>query len=248
MSVDNNTEPSLLESIELDTMMTIGEKHANDLAVIDEAFNQIFEALRSLDKLPDLESEVDIQEARMSLAARIFKCLRSARVLLQYGCYEQALVLVRTSLEHRLVSYDIEIRPETLSALKSSARFNVGEIAYNKMVDRIGEVHVEKRFKEARNRTNKLLNDYVHPGGIHRQQRPFPGNTKGYALSFGSYYDAEMESVTQFLVVGEILSFMKSIQLILAKIGKDWQAEPIYEALRSLYEGKQGAPWPLDPV
>ena len=96
--VEEIAELSRLEFIELSVLKENAEKHATELLIIDNAFSKIREGFESLRSLPDSEPEIAIQEARMLLAARTFKALRSARILFQYGCYEQSLVLVRTSM------------------------------------------------------------------------------------------------------------------------------------------------------
>ena len=236
-----NATPSRLESFELSVMMESGEKHAEDWAALDQAFDLIIHCFEDLHTLPDSEREIDLHEARMLLAVRIFKGLRSARILCQYGYYEQSLVLVRTSIEHLLVTDDIEIHRETFDALKRGDRFNIGDLAYRNMVERVAAVHPDENFKERWDRTYKLLNEYVHPGGSRRQQIPLPEGAHGYAIPFGTYYDGFFASVTLHLIKSEVLKLMLLMRKIAVSVGNEWDAQRVYEALASLAEKRPQA-------
>ena len=83
----------------------------------------------------------------MLLAVKIFKSLRSARVLFQSGYYEQSLTLVRSSMEHLLVAYDIGVCKETLDALKSSHRLIGGKVR-TAMLNRIAAENPDSNFKK----------------------------------------------------------------------------------------------------
>ena len=231
-----NATPNRLESFELSVMMESGEKHAEDWAALDQAFNLIIHCFEDMDTLPDSEPEIDLHEARMLLVVRILKGLRSARILCEYGYYEQSLALVRTSIEHLLVADDIEIRRETFDALKKGDRFNIGDLAYRNMAERVAAVHPGENFKERWDRTYKLLNEYVHPGGSGRQQIPLPEGVRGYAVPFGAHYDGSFASLTLRLITREVLALMRLVRKMAVSVGNEWDAQGVYEALASLAE------------
>ena len=98
-------------------------------------------------RLSRSEQEIEIQEGRMLLAVRIFKSLRSARILFQSGYYEQSLTLVRSSMEHLLVAYDIGVCKATLDALKSGRRL-IGGKARMAMLNRVAAESPDSNFKK----------------------------------------------------------------------------------------------------
>ena len=244
-------ELSRLEFIELSVLKENAEKHATELWVIDNAFSKIREGFENLHSLPDSEPEIEIQEARMLLAARAFKALRSARILFQYGCYEQSLVLVRTSMEHLLVAYEVEFRRETLEALKKGSRFNVGELLYSKMVDRVATKFFngkskDDKFKSVWEQTHRLLNQYVHPGGTRRQQISLPGGTIGYVIPFAGRYDEHLATVTLNVIDQNLLYLILLVLRLTAAVGIDWQAKAVYQALQSAQATRLGIPFPIE--
>lgn len=105
-----------IERIEDEVASTILANHARELAVVDDALNQIiigFNDFSSRKGKPDNP----LESARIFLAIRSFNSLRTARQTLERGYYQQAMTLVRMAMEDQLVAEDAETHTPTLDAL-----------------------------------------------------------------------------------------------------------------------------------
>lgn len=229
-------EPTRLESIEMWMMVEHARRHEAELGLMDQIFSEIMQVLGGLSTEADSDQEFDQQESRRLLSARVLLGLRSARILFQYGFYEQAMTLIRSSKEHLLIAYDIEICPETISALKKGSRFNVGNLLYSDMADRVEKSRNLQGFKRTWMNIYRELNEYVHPGGARRQQIGIPGKEKSYVIPIASYYNPELASMTLFFIKGELLQFMLMVRGMATVGGSDWDAEALYDALGSSYK------------
>ena len=236
-----------LEFTESSVMVAIADNYADELQIVDNAFRCILEGLTSINKLPDSEQEIEIQEGRMLLAIRIFKSVRSARLLCQFGYYEQSLTLLRSSMEHLLVAYDITIRRGTLDALKEGFRFNVGKLRYADMLDRVAREIFDSNFKNGWNITYGLLNEYVHPGGARRQQISLSGNETGYTLPITTHYDKNLADVTLFFIEHNLLGLFRLVKEMTTLIGNEWESETTLEDLHSMYKSRLSDQFPLAP-
>ena len=166
-------------------------QHQYVLSVIDRGLDQLYGMYRILPPNLPVEYSEDLkgygyateQLWRILLANRIFRSLRSARIIAVHCYYEQAFILCRTAIEHILVAHDIKSR-ETLQKLNKQERFTSRDFIA------IGQRNKEKPFLEALFlRWHRLLNGFVHPSHTVTQLTPIEGeeDSARHAPTFPDY-------------------------------------------------------------
>ena len=225
-----------LASIEIAAWSENHRRHSIELEGLDEASSEAFLGLKRViegfDILlgdPDSEPQVDLIEEALNLSARIFKSLRSAKILCEMGYYGQTLVLARSCLEHLLVAYDLPLSATTRQTLRTG-----GEFRFSEMVERVEENYPEIRFKDRWNRNYPYLSKFVHPSGTRMQQLPFPSGEVGYVVPLTNYYDPNLVSAALEVIWGELRLLIHMVHGMANAVREEWDATDAYEALRRI--------------
>ncbi len=221
-----------LKKFEEDISSQINDIHLSRLTLIDGAMDEILRGLLSLGQ--GWQPSSDLSHARILLIIRTVNCLRSARILLAYGYYEQVMSLLRSCHENTLTARDAEHTPQTVERLKTPTQFN-----YTEMAGRADKAAAsEGNFKESWKRIYRDLSDYSHPGGSIRQFLPPEKEGQPPVLQLGSYYN-EDRIVAGFVSMGtQIIAFAEVIEKAMNDEGIEWGANKaqIQECMASMVE------------
>lgn len=214
---------------ELSVANKFAQEHEDVFSLIDNALNQVYKGFQMMPTHRDYE---DVNTWSVLLGMRVFKGLRSARILLENGYYEQALATCRTAIEHVEVEYGLSLlgpekQNEILRKLQNTVRFEsrgeIGDIR-KQLQDSGIDASVLKTY-------HTRLNDYVHvsgakdqlvfleAGGVHI---PFLYYSRGYALNVLHY------------ISGLLLSLMDIIYHVTQADGIVWGDIAIRNALIDL--------------
>ena len=207
-----------LRVIEDDVASQIRLSHNRELTVVDAALDQI---IQGLDAFASVKRRPDnpLESAQLFLAMRSFNSLRIASQSLERGYYQQALTLVRMSMEDQLIAEDSENHPPTLDALlHSKGRLGRGQLTFRKMAERISP--------KARKAWDEEYGD-LSARAAHPRRQSLMGLTKlqssgRITIRPGSNYDeAEVMSVLYYLL-SQLVLVRRTVALITYGVGSNW--------------------------
>ena len=207
-----------IERIEDEVASTILANHARELAVVDDALNQIiigFNDFSSRKGKPDNP----LESARIFLAIRSFNSLRTARQTLERGYYQQAMTLVRMAMEDQLVAEDAETHTPTLDALlDGKGKISRGNLALTKMAERISP-----KAKEAWDSDYRFASEYAaHPRERSLRGLISTGPEGQINLQAGSHYDEVEVNAVLYYLLRELVLVMNTTAKLTAGAGSDW--------------------------
>ena len=230
------SSPFQLVNIETRAWEKNQEQHGEAFVGLDAAcnelllgFGRVYDRVEALQKDPSSGQLLEMVEVGANLGARAFKGVRCARQVCELGYYEQALALIRFSLEHIAIALDLPYRlEETARELHQGHQFNMAELA-----QRVNKNYPYLHFKEYWDTTYKQLSRRVHPSGTALQQLAVPEGGQGYAIPFVSNYDGN--AVRETLIrIEEAISLLTHFVLGLSSaVGNEWDASSIRRSLDS---------------
>ena len=200
------------------TAITVREKHARPLMVVEAGLETIASGLSEFEALkqrPDNPLEV----ARLFLATRSFKSLRVSVQVLERGYYQQAMTLVRMSMEDQLVVEDAENHPPTLDALlKGDGKLGRGDLSLAKMAER-----VSTDAKCAWDVDYGSLSEFAaHPrfGSIRGLVETGPQGQP--TLRFGGYYDELWVNNVLYHMLRQLALLIETVAKLTTAVGSTW--------------------------
>ena len=222
-----------LERIENEVASVIRANHARELAVVDDALNQIiigFNDFSSRKGKPDNR----LESARIFLAIRSFNSLRTARQTLALGYYQQAMTLVRMAMEDQRVAEDAETHTPTLDALlDGNGKIGRGDLALTEMAWRISP-----KAKEVWDSDYGYVSEYAaHPRGKSLRGLISTDPEGQINLQAGSNYDKVEVNAVLYYLLRQLAQVMFTAEKLTAEAGSDWAArsKSIFDKVMSLW-------------
>ena len=212
--------------------MAIRENHARELAVVDDALNQIISGLNDFGSLK-AKSNSRLGSARLFLATRSFNSLRIARLTLECGYYQQAMTLVRMVMEDQLIANDAEIHPPTLDALlDNNGKIGSGDLSLTKMAERISP-----KAREEWDANYGHASKYAaHPRQLSLYGLTSTDSNGHRTLRLGGRYDeVEVNNVLYHLTL-QLVEVGITTEKLTLTVGSSWagSALPVFKELISI--------------
>ena len=211
----------------------IRERHAREIRAIEAALDRI---LRGLSDFGAQKQKPDdyLESARLFLVTRSFNSIWAALQVLERGYYQQAMALVRMSMEDRIVALDIENNPATLSALlHGDGKIGRGELTLKKMAER-----VSPKTKVAWDDDYGGLSKFgTHPR-VESMQGLITTDSDGrMTLRAGGHYDEVWINFVMYHLLRELVQMFATVAKVTAFAGIDWitSAMPTLEEIDSLW-------------
>lgn len=221
-----------LQRIENKVAAAIRANHARELAVVDDALNQIISGLNDFGSLKG-KPDNPLESARLFLATRSFNSLRIAKQTLEYGYYQQAMTLVRMVMEDQLIANDAENHTPTLDALLyDNGKIGSGDLSLTKMAERISP-----KAKEAWDANYGHASKYAaHPRQLSLHSLTSIGPDDQITLQPGSHHDElEVKNVLYHLA-SQIVQVWATTAKLTHEVGSGWadSALPVFKEIMSL--------------
>lgn len=217
---------------ELSVANKVAQEHEGAFSLIDNALNQVYEGFRIM---PIDRNSDDVNTWSVLLGMRAFRGLRSARTLLEYGYYEQALATCRSVMEHVEVEHGlsllgIEKQSEILRKLQNKDRFESrGEIG-----DILKQLQDSGLIETSGWKTHYArLNEHVHVSGA-KDQLVFL-ETGGVHIPF-LYYSRVYALEVLYHISGLLWQLMDIIHRVTQAEGVVWGDITTRNALIDLSE------------
>ena len=195
----------------------IRQKHGHETAVLNDALAQTAEALGKAPQQDD-----DLNKAWMLLAVKNFQSLLSAMLLLDYGYYDQAQVMIRCSKECMLTAIHSATHPQTAKKILNGDRVN-----FTRMAKDVGSEYSWQSYS--------VLSTFSHPSGIRAQVRISPEGKQSLPVGMGSYNELRVVSVI-YGIRHELLDLVNLTEQMFLRFGGYFPAGNAADSLRSLKE------------
>ncbi len=191
----------------MSTARTIHTMHSYEINVLNKAFAQAGDGLQNAPRTDD-----DLNKAWELLGVKSFNGLLGAKLLLDYGLYDQSMILVRSSSECTLTAQHAETHPETAECVLEGKA-----VKFRSMAKDLGE---EDRWSD---KIYKTLSLFAHPSGARAQARLSPEGIPMLPMGYGEYDQLRVVSILQ-AIASEALELLNLIQAMMMKFGGEFPA------------------------
>ena len=218
-----------IQQVEDHIASNIRTQYSMELDVVDAALDQVLAGLYDFASLKG-SPEGGLESARLFLATRSFNSLWNARQVLERGYFQQAMTLIRMTMEDMLVATDITHHPPTLDALLGGKRL----CSFASMADRLGP-----EAREVWNKTYGMLSEYAaHPRtNSLRSLNSIRADGQLHLWPGGSDDKVYTEATLVFLSQ-RIHQVMATVAQITSPLGSDWvcRAMSEFQAIDALWK------------
>ena len=205
-----------LQGFEEGVSLRIRDNHSDQISVVDIATDEMLRALLGLGQgwIPSS----DLNQARILLVLRSLNALRTARLLLGLGYYEQSLSLLRVCNENALTTLDARHNPDTIEKLKNTTRFD-----YTRMAERVDRaIGANGDFFTKWKQSYSAISDFAHPGGVILQFLA-PAGEEGSSIAYlGPYYHKGRVLGVLKVMASETINLTGIIETMMHEEGFDW--------------------------
>ena len=200
---------------------------------LDAIRSGLDEILRGMDELASLKPspEDELELARRSLALRKFNSMWAALGLLERGCYQQSLALVRMAMEDRLVAIDVEKHPRTLEAyLHDPDEKWKGKLSFKSMASRCSPKEMELWDHDYG--IASALASHPRAGSFRTLADNGPGQRP--TLHVGNRYNGPLVRVILGYLLIELLYLLAQMEILTYSVGGNWAMDAEVFAAKAL--------------
>lgn len=191
----------------MSTARNIRTMHSYEINVLNQAFAQAGDGLQNAPR-----TDNDLNKVWELLGVKSFNGLLGARLLLDYGLYDQSMILIRSSSECTLTAQHAETHPETAKRVLEGKA-----VKFRSMAKDLGE---EDRWSD---KIYKTLSLFAHPSGARAQARLSSEGIPILPMGYGEY-DQLRVVATLHAIASEAIELLNLIQTMTIKFGGDFSA------------------------
>ena len=190
----------------MSTARTIRELHDYEVITLNNALAWAGSGLQNAPRTDD-----DLNKAWELLGVKIFNGLLGALLLLNYGYYDQSMMLIRSSAECRLTAQHAGTYSTTVKCVLEGEPVN-----FSSMAKDLGQ---SDRWRGI----YKTLSHFAHPSGARTQARLSPEGMHILPMGYGAYDELRVVAILQ-AIASEAIELLNLIQALMTRFGNGFPA------------------------